>query len=167
MKIHSPTFVKAGIAGVAGTLALLLLVDTAAAKTTKTPASGKTAPATNAVPMASILEIPQSVFVIPATPKEGRNPFFPQSTAKTPPPPPDLKGGPRPVSLSGLVLNGITSLPKRTVMINNRTFETGESGEVKLPGGGKVLLKVEEIKADSAIIVVNGERRELRLRLGL
>jgi hypothetical protein len=51
-------------------------------------------------------------------------------------------------------------------MINGRTFEAGEEGEVKLPGGARVLIKCEEIKADSAIIVIGGQRRELRFRTG-
>jgi hypothetical protein len=65
------------------------------------------------------------------------------------------------------VLNGITSPPKRTAMINGRTFEPGEEGEVRLPAGGKMLIKVEEIKSESAVILVGGQRRELRLRAGV
>ena len=44
------------------------------------------------------------------------------------------------------MLNGITSPPKRTAMINGRTFETGESGEVKLPTGAKALIKPQAAK---------------------
>ncbi len=113
-------------------------------------------------------EIPKSIFVVPATPKEGRNPFFPNSAPQ--PVPVDLTKGPNTPSSDIwrlIVLNGITSPPKRTAMINGRTFEQGESGEVKLPNGMKVLLKCEEIRADSAVIILDNQRRELRLRFGL
>jgi hypothetical protein len=72
-----------------------------------------------------------------------------------------------PIETINFILNGITSPPRRTAMINGRTFEPAEEGEVKLPSGGKMLIKVEEIKADSAVILVSGQRRELRLRSGL
>ena len=109
------------------------------------------------------VSIPQSVFVIPSQPNEGRNPFFPESVVRAAPQriiTPSLDG-------SLFVLNGITSPPRRTAMINGRTFEPGEEGEVRLPTGGKMMIKCEEIKADSAIVIIAGQRRELRLRSGL
>ena len=109
-------------------------------------------------------EIPLSVFVIPTTPREGRNPFFPNSSLGAPAPRIQIVTGD---PAAGLVLNGITpNGSRRTVMINNRTFEKGEEGEVRTPGGGKLLIKCEEIKEDSAIISFNGQRRELRMRSG-
>ena len=106
--------------------------------------------------------IPQSTFIIPSTPKEGRNPFFPQSTTVAPPPKPSPGVDPT----TGVMLNGITSPPNRTAMINGRTFEPGEEGEVRMAGGAKLLIKCEEIKADSAVVLIGGQRRELRLRAG-
>jgi hypothetical protein len=118
-----------------------------------------------ALPRVPDVAIPQSVFNIPNQPSEGRNPFFPQSTIKVAPP---TKLNPEnPLDTTSIVLNGITSPPKRTAMINGRTFEPGEEGEVRLPAGGKMLIKVEEIKSESAIILVGGQRRELRLRAGV
>lgn len=108
-------------------------------------------------------DIPTSVFNIPANPKEGRNPFFPQSKPTLVP---SLKPV-DPVDPMAFVLNGITSPPKRTAMINGRTFEPGEESEVKLPNGGKILVKCVEIRDDSAVILVAGQRRELRLRFGI
>lgn len=116
------------------------------------------------VPTNAPVEIPQSVFVIPSVPKEGRNPFFPESVSKVPV---AVAVKNRPMDISDLVLNGITSPPIRTAMINGRTFETGESGEVKIRTGAKLLIKCVEIKSDAAVILVNGELRELRLRFGL
>ena len=127
-------------------------------------ASSPGASRTKAVPTMTLMEIPQSVFAIPTSPHEGRNPFFPQSVVAAPVIPPR---GNAALDFSSIVLNGITSPPKRTAMINGRTFEAGEEGEVKLAGGGKAMIKCEEIRADSAVIIINGQRRELRLRFGL
>jgi hypothetical protein len=111
------------------------------------------------------VEIPESVFIIPSTPKEGRDPFFPQST-RTLPVAPKTPKQPR-MDISAIVLNGIVpSGPKRTAMINGRTFEVGEEADVRLPDGTKMHVKCEEIKEDSATVKVNGQTRELRLRRG-
>lgn len=114
------------------------------------------------IPTVPDVAIPQSAFNFPSQPAEGRNPFFPQSVVR-----PVAQIPREPVDTASFVLNGITSPPRRTAMINGRTFEPGEEGEVRLQTGGKMLIKVEEIKSDSAIILVGGQRRELRLRSGL
>ena len=130
------------------------------AASSKAPGTGKNSVVATFTPV----DIPQSVFVAPATPKDGRNPFFPQSVAAQP----VIKTKESTqIDMSGFVLNGITSPPRRTAMINGRTFEPGEEGEVKLPSGAKVLIKCEEIRADSTVITVSGARRELKLRFGL
>jgi hypothetical protein len=107
-------------------------------------------------------QVPQSVFVIPASPREGRNPFFPRSKTEAP-----VIKRPDAVENYPIVLNGITSLPKRMAMINGRTFESGETGDIKLQDGTKVSVQCLEIRDDSAIIVVGTLRRELRLRNGI
>jgi len=130
----------------------------------KVEAATSKAPGTYVVPSVKLVAIPPSVFTIPATPRDGRNPFFPQSVVAAP----VITFKPNsPLDFSSFVLNGITSPPKRTAMINGRTFEAGEEGEVKLASGGKVMIKCQEIKTDSAVILVNGQPRELRLRFGL
>ena len=108
--------------------------------------------------------IPQSSFLIPTQSSEGRNPFFPQSVVRVIP---QKINSQSPIDTASFVLNGITSPPRRTAMINGRTFEPNEEGEVRLPNGGKMLIKCQEIKAESAIILINGQPRELRLRSGL
>lgn len=149
-------------------LAVLAAVSCLGLAATAAP-STKSAPA--AEPAAKPVvqqDIPKSVFVIPSSPKEGRNPFFPYSAQPAPAPNPDPGGkNPTPVDASGFVLNGITSPPKRTAMINGRTFEPGEAGEVRTRNAYRVLIKCEEIRDDSAIINVDGKRIELRLRTGL
>jgi len=125
-----------------------------AATTPKNPATEK---AGQAVASTHEKEIPQSVFAV-----QGRNPFFPKSRTPTPVP------IPTPVNpLSDIVLNGLTSPPIPTAMINGRTFAVGETGEVKLPNGGKLLIKCVEIKSNSAVIEINGRRYELHMRFGL
>jgi hypothetical protein len=133
-------------------------------------ASSKDAPAKGTAKLPSNLRsvpevsIPQSIFTIPSQPSEGRNPFFPQTVLRVVIPTINPETS---VDTSSFVLNGITSPPKRTAMINGRTFEPGEEGEVKLPAGGRMLIKCEQVKAESAVVVIAGQRRELRLRSGL
>lgn len=142
------------------TLAMLIgsmTYATAAANGTPppTPAAG-----TNQAAAPGGEEIPKSVFVIPNSPREGRNPFFPGAHTDLPPTPRPAA----PVDSSSFVLNGITSPPKRTAMINGRTFEVGESGEVRVPSGAKELIKCVEIGADSAVIEWKGQQVLLRFR---
>lgn len=112
---------------------------------------------------ATQIAMPQSVFTVPSQSSPARNPFFPQSTVVAFKQPPVKK----PDDISSLLLDGITSPPRRTAMINGRTFEIGEAGEVKPRAGGKVWMKCIEIKSDSAVIEVDGQRHELRLRPGV
>jgi len=123
----------------------------------------KTAPAaTNAPTVVAEVEIPKSVFNYPRSPKEGRNPFFPESRSAIEAPKPKSAIDPL-----VFVLNGITSPPRPTAMINGRTFEPGECGEVKMQGGSKTSITCVEIRDNAVIIKVGAERRELRLRSGI
>ena len=106
--------------------------------------------------------IPQSVFVVAQSPRDGRNPFFPNSTSGK-----EVAKPKSAVNVTSFVLNGITSPPRRTAMINGRTFEVGETGEIRLADGTKARIKCEEIRDTSALISVNGEPRELHLRANL
>ena len=102
-----------------------------------------------------------SVFNLPASPKDGRDPFFPASTrpyqaavlasAKTA----DL-------NLDLLVMQGISGAPPhRLVIINKRTFAVGDDSEVST-SQGRIRIHCLEITANSAVIEVNGQRHELR-----
>lgn len=153
---------------------ILLALSWSAVWTEAAHAKARSAPAaasTNAVQALIPAEIPKSIFTIPASPSEGRNPFFPQSAPQ--PPSVDTNknsrtGKPALVDLSGLMCNGLTpNGVRRTVMINSHTFEEGESAEVKLPNGTKVLVKCEEIKNDAVVVTSDGQRRELKYRFGL
>ncbi len=145
--------------------ALLGLALTAHTVQTASSASAKPKPTANATPPEP--EIPKSTFVVPATSAEGRDPFFPLSTRLRPAPPTvtptthivtpavvqlDLKG------ISGTV-------DHRLAIINNRTFALGEEEELSV-SSGRVRVLCKEIKADSVIVLVNGQERVLRLRPG-
>src|SRR5437879_10304611 len=105
-------------------------------------------------------DIPLSQFVMPANPKAGRDPFFPSSMH-----PYAIKSAAKAVVAEvTLTLNGIT--PGKFVMINGRTFSEGEEGDIKTAAGPR-RVRCLKIKEDSAIIQMDGGRRELRLRQGL
>ncbi|HRT58018.1 MAG TPA: hypothetical protein P5038_15425 [Candidatus Paceibacterota bacterium] len=132
------------------------------------PQPAKPAKPANPVTLALQAPIPKSVFDIPATPDEGRNPFFPNSIEAKPAPVVKNTTPAAPaIDTSALVLNGITSPPRRTAMVNGRTFEPGEEGEVKLPNGTKLLIQCAEIRDEAVVIVVGGVRKELKLRFAL
>lgn len=148
-------------------LALCLALPSFAAQTTKTnsPASPTPAP-TNTLP--AQLEIPKSVFIIPATPEEGKDPFFPLSmrpftttVVRT-----NLQPTVAVAVTVDLKLNGISgTAARRLAIINNRTFEANEEGVVSTTSG-PVRIRCLEIKDDSVLVQVGGEQRVLRLRPG-
>jgi hypothetical protein len=147
--------------------ALLGLTFTARAAQTP-PAAGDQAKATtNAAPAA--LELPKSVFIIPTTYAEGKDPFFPLSTRLNPPaPPPDTTKATHipPNIVVQLDLKGISgALNRRLAIINNQTFGVGEEGEVAV-NSGRVRIVCKEIKDNSVVVLVNGQERTLRLRPG-
>jgi len=146
-------------------VALLGLAFTGLAAQTQTNASAGSAPvATNALPL--LPQIPQSIFIIPTTPQEGKDPFFPRSmrlfndvVVKT-----NLQSTAVAVVAVELKLNGISgTADHRLAIINNRTFEIGEEGEVA-SNVGRVRIICKDIKADSVRVLISGEERILRLR---
>ena len=125
--------------------------------------SGQAAPAAN--PTVSSNAIPQSVFTIPTDKKEGRDPFFPDSTrlwgASASAQPTKVS---KPTGASCLILKGLSGVPDhRLAMINGRTMARGEDAEINTDCG-RLLVHCVDITASSAIIEVGSERRELHLR---
>ncbi len=148
-----------------GALALACLCPASLSQATPPKASKPSQVSLAATNAPTEAEIPQSVFIIPASPREGRNPFFPRAAVTVEIP---RSSTPTAVDASSIVLNGITPQPRPMVMLNGSTFEKGEEHELKVAGGQKILVKCEEIKANSAVILINGtQRRELRLKAGL
>jgi hypothetical protein len=119
-------------------------------------------PSSNAAPAQIV--IPKSVFVIPSSPREGTDPFFPKVAVRPVQPQPR---DPAPPVAVDLHLKGFSGTPQQPLaIINNKTFAAGEEGDLNL-ASGRVHLRCVEIKSDSVVIEIGGERRELRLRQGL
>ncbi|MDD5141181.1 MAG: hypothetical protein PHY43_13080 [Verrucomicrobiales bacterium] len=102
-----------------------------------------------------------SVFILPAGPKDGRDPFYPSSSrpyqaavlpsARTT----DL-------NLDSLVMQGVSGMPpNRLAIINKHTFAVGDYAEVSTTQG-RIHVHCLEINSNSAVIEVNGQRHELR-----
>lgn len=147
----------------AAVLASPLDSNAAPPETPHPPASAKSGDST--VPAeAPHPPIPLSVFELPKTPAEGRDPFFPNSTrpfgnlevAKTNAPP----------NVDILVLKALAgSRNNRFASINGVDFGEGESREVVTPGG-RIRVRCVKIEDDSVVVEVGGVRRTLRLRGG-
>ncbi|MFN3407623.1 MAG: hypothetical protein ACK45B_01400 [Limisphaerales bacterium] len=146
-------------------LALVISVCVAGAAPNAAGPEGK-APAKAAPASEAPIEIPKSQFIIPASPSEGRDPFFPESmrlfasqvratSAKASAPAPAV-----------LVLKAISASGNRRVAsINNRPFEAGEEGEVVI-GNSRVRVRCVEVREDRVLVEVEGQPQELRLRAG-
>ena len=134
-----------------------------AAQTQTNAPSGSAPAATNALLL--LPQIPQSIFIIPIAPHEGKDPFFPRSmrlysdvVVRT-----NLQPTTAVVAVE-LKLNGISGTANhRLAIINNRTFEVGEEGEV-VSSVGHVHIICKDIKTDSVRVLISGEERIVRLR---
>jgi hypothetical protein len=156
-ELNTSTIAKAGRRAarlcVAGTL--LTMAVAAAWAAPKAASSQAAAP----MPVAEVV-IPKSVFV--DRPDFGRDPFFPKSerrgkvtqTTTTVQPVGNFDS----IALKGISVNN----ERRLAIINNKTFEVGEEGEVPV-GAQRVRVKVVEIRDKSAIVSVNGVSKELFL----
>jgi hypothetical protein len=103
-------------------------------------------------------EPPRSVFTVPADFKAGRDPSFPDSTR---PYEAVAAANPKVADVTSLVLKGFSgALDRRLVIINNHTFAAGDEGDVTTPLG-RIHLTCIEIKTNSVVIEVGGQRHEL------
>lgn len=121
------------------------------------PLAGYAGPAkaTNAAPQENI----QSTFVMPKSPAEGRDPFFPRATSLY------QMDTPRQVvvepGINLLKLNGI--LGSSLAQVNNVTLSVGETEEVKTTSGPVSVRLVEIHPADGSVVVeASGQRRILK-----
>jgi len=151
--------------------ALICLAFVSHATATPTNATSKTAAGSPATPAATPAEteIPQSVFSVPTSPSEGRDPFFPRTsrlfvetrTAS------NVKTN-QPSFVVELALKGISGTRERPLaIINNQTFAVGEENDV-VSGTRRVRIRCVEINmlAETVIVQIGSERRELRLKQG-
>jgi hypothetical protein len=101
----------------------------------------------------------RSVFVVPASAQEGRDPFFPESSRTHE----GTAVSNRTAGINDLTIKGFSGKRNhRMVIINNHTFSAGDEGDVKIPGG-RIHLRCLEIHATMVVIEVNGQKRELNL----
>jgi hypothetical protein len=109
-------------------------------------------------PQAAVTNATRSVFILPSDPKQGRDPFFPDSTR-----PYKLAAAvsPRAADVTSLVVKGFSgSMDHRLVIINTHTFAAGDEGDVITPAG-RIHLSCLEIKTNSVVIEIGGQRHEL------
>ena len=100
----------------------------------------------------------KSIFILPSNPREGRDPFYPEST--------------RPYEAAAVVTSHVaevTSLAVKgysvvngtpCVIINNHSFMAGDEGDVTVPGG-RIHVRCLSIKPTVAVVEVNGQRHDL------
>jgi len=102
---------------------------------------------------------PQSVFVMPDGLKEGRDPFFPNSTRP-------YRDRPAPAGaseLSDLKIDGITRARGHVfVIINNETFGVGDEADVKTPTG-KLHIRCVRINDNDVTVEAGGQFLTLTL----
>jgi hypothetical protein len=101
----------------------------------------------------------RSIFEQPSSPKDGRDPFFPNSmryfasmvvpTAK-------------PKDLTSLVIRGKSGTPDHPlVIINDVTFAEGDDRDV-ITSGGRIHIHCFQIAGDLVVIEANGQHHQLR-----
>jgi Type II secretion system protein B len=98
----------------------------------------------------------RSVFSMPASPNDGRDPFYPDSSR-----PYQGIAPAHVVEITTLTVHGFSGTPdNRMVIINNHTFGVGDEGDVLTPGG-RVHVRCIEINPNGVVVEANGQRREL------
>ena len=101
----------------------------------------------------------RSIFVQPTNVREGRDPFFPESTRVY-----DANTQANPthrVEATSLLLKGISGTPGHWfVIINNHTFAVGDEGDI-LTATGRAHIHLLEVRDDAVVVEVNGERHSL------
>lgn len=106
----------------------------------------------------------KSVFVMPTSPKQGRDPFFPTSnriyeemlaashTNKV-------------VEMPSLSVLGISGTPGHLLaIINNHSFAAGDSGYVLTPSGKRVRIHCVKVGSDHVTVECDGQQQRIKLR---
>lgn len=102
---------------------------------------------------------PRSIFNHPATPHDGRDPFFPDSLR----PYEETHSATNAPARVLLTVKGYSILNGHPMLIiNNHSFGLGDDGDV-IAGGRRVHLRLLDIRNGNAVIDVAGARQELRV----
>jgi hypothetical protein len=107
---------------------------------------------------------PVSVFTLPRSLNDGRDPFFPNSTRVVAANRPIEKKAPGPATLELKGISGTSDQP--LAIINNRTLAVGEEQDVNT-AEGRVRVLCLAIEGTKVRVKVQGETRELMLRKGI
>ena len=98
-----------------------------------------------------------SVFVMPASVRDGRDPFFPESAR----PYEEAVSSKSTLEANAFSVKGLSiEHGHAMVIINNHTFAVGDEGDV-LTAGKRVHIRLAEIRAGVVVIEVTGAKREL------
>ena len=113
------------------------------------PAAGTT---TNAV-----IQPAKSVFTLPTAPKEGRDPFYPESTRIYETTMAVAKSAV--ATVTTLTVKGYSVVNGRPIVIlNNHSFMTGDEGDV-ISANGRAHVRCIEIQPGAVVVEVNGTRQ--------
>jgi len=98
-----------------------------------------------------------SAFIMPTSPSEGRDPFFPNSTRLY-----ENYISKRAVEVSALAIKGFSEINGcRYVIINNHTFGAGDEGDVTA-AGGRIHIRCLTVGTDSVLVESAGVRHLLK-----
>lgn len=120
----------------------------------------KTAAKTGAPAKPALAPPPRAVFTQPSSVRDGRDPFFPESTR-----PFEALAAAAPrvgIEITSLAVKGFSIVRGRPmVIINNHSFMVGDEGDVLVAGGRRAHLRCAEIRSDTVVVEVNGARHEI------
>jgi hypothetical protein len=103
-----------------------------------------------------------SIFIVPSGTKDGRDPFFPEST-RTFVDQVAASQTNRTAEITSLKVPGISGRDGNLLaIINNHTFAVGDEGDVLTPAG-RVHLRCIEIKPTYVVVEVNGRTHRITL----
>jgi hypothetical protein len=109
------------------------------------------------------LPVPKSVFIIPTNVKEGRDPFFPNSSRA--PGSEQVQVDPHSNVMSLLILNGLNLKPGgHTAMINGHTMAEGETADIMTSSGTISVHCVKITDGNTVIVEVGSKTQELHMR---
>jgi hypothetical protein len=100
-----------------------------------------------------------SVFIMPTSPSEGRDPFFPNSTR----PYEENRSHVRhQADLTSLEIKGFSEIAgQRYVIINNHTFGAGDEGDVITPEG-RIHIRCLSVGNDTVLVESGGSQHLLK-----
>lgn len=100
-----------------------------------------------------------SVFVLPTSVRDGRDPFYPESVRALE----NAMASSHTVEITSLKVPGVSGTPGHLfAIINNHTFGIGEEGDVKT-ASGPVHLRCVEIQNNAVMVEINGQLHRLNV----